>query len=639
MRINERIDRWTDEDPDEDTNERLSEERVSPESRREIDEIMQLAKDTEDLYDKVKSAWAKKAIDLKYPQLNKLYDAIEKADKILDVPDQNPDETASDTTWIWLLAAVQRMEKESKEWDEKKREQDVGRLYTKIEWKPSLAVKIQAMRRSFDANPAIKKPYATTTISHLVELASVLGLYWKVFDREDNKYRAEGNGYSLTGSRIADFGIVFVFEKVGHPSFEKGRIIPAYEVKELCFGRVPTLFREELPKNDVEWLKPLKTSSSTRLKILQLGSREEIMESLTSIGCNVNTTLYFKEPGHDKHLFPVTFEIMGMLARVLHIKDTCFRYLPNPTVSPWNKESFSLRRLLIAFNARLQRHVTTIEESILEQEDQEGDIPPEATIEKRKMRDLAGKAASLDGVPADETELSYSRMNAFREAIKWCDGILTEEDLRKGVLDVLRRHLHMVLATINSSAPADKGDKQHASSEQTISFERLLKTPLEKREDKFMDIYFDSIVWEVISSDEHHGEEQQVSRAIHEDMENTQRTRAEHRNAANERSLPVSSQNEESPQTPDGQEISFPGLTHRKTWPPREETKLAEARGKETPNWKERVRSPSDMKRLTIWYTMVFRMVCWLTLHDFDKRDVQLPPSELIGSRQPVFIM
>lgn len=39
-----------------------------------------------------------------------------------------------------------------------------------------------------------------------------------------------------------------------------------------------------------------------------------------------------------------------------------------------------------------------------------------------------------------------------------------------------------------------------------------------------------------------------------------------------------------------------------------------------------------------IWCTLVFRMICWLMLHDFSKSDQQIPRSELLGSRMPVYI-
>jgi hypothetical protein len=45
-----------------------------------------------------------------------------------------------------------------------------------------------------------------------------------------------------------------------------------------------------------------------------------------------------------------------------------------------------------------------------------------------------------------------------------------------------------------------------------------------------------------------------------------------------------------------------------------------------------------DDKLNTIWCTLVFRMLCWLLLHDFHKMDIQLSKSEVLGSRLPVYI-
>ena len=42
--------------------------------------------------------------------------------------------------------------------------------------------------------------------------------------------------------------------------------------------------------------------------------------------------------------------------------------------------------------------------------------------------------------------------------------------------------------------------------------------------------------------------------------------------------------------------------------------------------------------RNIIWISLVFRMLCWLLLHDFDKADVKIVPSDLKGSRMPIFI-
>jgi hypothetical protein len=43
-------------------------------------------------------------------------------------------------------------------------------------------------------------------------------------------------------------------------------------------------------------------------------------------------------------------------------------------------------------------------------------------------------------------------------------------------------------------------------------------------------------------------------------------------------------------------------------------------------------------QRNTIWISLIFRMLCWLLIHDFDKSDIKIVPSELNRSRMPVFI-
>jgi hypothetical protein len=40
----------------------------------------------------------------------------------------------------------------------------------------------------------------------------------------------------------------------------------------------------------------------------------------------------------------------------------------------------------------------------------------------------------------------------------------------------------------------------------------------------------------------------------------------------------------------------------------------------------------------TIWIMLIFRMLCWLLLHDFDENDAKIVPSNLKGSRMPVYI-
>ncbi|KAI8254784.1 hypothetical protein K4K56_008237 [Colletotrichum sp. SAR 10_98] len=434
-------------------------------------------------------------------------------------------------TWVYLLTAIEGMEKDSLEWEAKERGKESDEKYMPVETPlppPTLTVKMQAKTRSFDTNPAIKKPYAITTISHLVELASVLGIYWKVFDRDDNKYRAEGNGYILTGSRITDFGIVFVFEKTGRTSFGERRLIPTSEVKELCFGRVPTLFRpkEETSDEDVEWQDPLKTSSgidNLKVEILELGSESEIAETLTQIGCNVETILYYKDKKKHRHIFPVTFELIGMVARVFHIKGRCFRFLPNPTIFPWDRESVSLVRLLSAFTELIERDLGGIQ-NILEhitEDDEPSNIP--ITREVDQIRLMLEKAESLKESFNTGATISHNRMTKLHDTITTLDELVLKRD-QTIVLDVLRRHLQVVLKAINGNGQ-DKNVKDSSKSNgeaaagsrqasEDISFGDLLGIPLEMREQRFMETYFDQILWRVIDSTTE-GDQEEVTREIH----------------------------------------------------------------------------------------------------------------------------
>lgn len=40
-----------------------------------------------------------------------------------------------------------------------------------------------------------------------------------------------------------------------------------------------------------------------------------------------------------------------------------------------------------------------------------------------------------------------------------------------------------------------------------------------------------------------------------------------------------------------------------------------------------------------IWNTLIFRMLCWLLLHDFHEKDAQIPKSELFNNQLPAYIV
>lgn len=192
------------------------------------------------------------------------------------------DERAS---WVTLLISLQQEERESREWDRQNFQTPKGKIYPSPTY--SLCVGLQAKVRSWDFMPtAISRPFATTTICHLVEMVAMLGMYWKNFDQMNWNLRAEGNGFIITGSQVHGLGLMVVFTITGKSFFHETRLVPNDDVKELCFGSVPTIFKD---------------SPNATPKSLSFGNREDIDPTLQLLGITPeNITGYHAK---HKHLF------------------------------------------------------------------------------------------------------------------------------------------------------------------------------------------------------------------------------------------------------------------------------------------------------------------------------------------------
>jgi len=214
-------------------------------------------------------------------------------------------------TWVTLLSQLHTMERASREWQEEHYPGTVPTEDMKEEGEEnpelrghSLAVAIQPKTRSWDNMPTdVKKPYATTTICHLLEIAAMMGIYWKEWDRSKDRYRAEGNGYILTGTTVTDLGLMFTFQISGGSRFQENRVIPVDEATESGCGPVSTTFR---PGSDVRRLGVV-NEDPRDLGILQLGSMNEISETMVLMNCNTLTASYFRQKdSKHTHLFPGT---------------------------------------------------------------------------------------------------------------------------------------------------------------------------------------------------------------------------------------------------------------------------------------------------------------------------------------------
>jgi hypothetical protein len=203
------------------------------------------------------------------------------------------DERAS---WVTLLSTLQLKESMSRKWDLDFRKKFPPRDRPSSAIDPpdySLAVGLQSKTRSWDFIPSsITKPYATSAICHLVEMMSMLGLYWKVFDQSTWNLRAEGNGFILTSTTVHGLGVMVVFAITGKSTFEERRVIPCPAIKELAFGTVPNIFEDETYLN---------RDKDTQSLELVFGTAEEVSNTLESLGCQADTLRKYNSD--HKHIF------------------------------------------------------------------------------------------------------------------------------------------------------------------------------------------------------------------------------------------------------------------------------------------------------------------------------------------------
>ncbi|EAQ85532.1 hypothetical protein CHGG_09546 [Chaetomium globosum CBS 148.51] len=531
-------------------------------------------------------------------------------------------------SWVVLLSQLQSMEKESQQWQLDHYKANPPQALPPVDFlKHTLAVALQAKRRSWDTMPAsVKKPYATTTMCHLLEIVAMMGIYWKEFDRSRERYRAEGNGYILTGTNVPDLGIMFTLQVTGKSRFRENRVIPVDEVKELCCGYVSTLFQESKDTRRVEVLDTEnKNDKDTKdLSFLQLGSMDEIAETMVLIECNTDTAKYFRSPeAKHGHLFQVPFELVGMLGKTLHIRNSGFRMLPNPTPYHWDKNFFNMRRLVREYWKKIT--------------DTDTDVPWNEQIQQL-MEDSDMLVRALDVDKKSKTPgYSMPLLNTLHDVLDQCDDFLKKSD-RDLVRMVVREHFQEVMKMINDKSGAEsdfdtKSARSGGGKQLTEHFDELTAASPELRQEAFMELYFFKVLRQV------------RARAV---MSYGRRQTTQYAPSVHSPEPSFDSEAEAKPSAPSPPASAAPSLPISPAVPPahlrHERTHSAQSvpmlnvpdHGPHQDPEDETTKLESTAS--AIWCTLVLRMLCWLLLHDFNKKDVQISKSELLGSRLPVYI-
>ncbi|APA14772.1 hypothetical protein SS1G_06788 [Sclerotinia sclerotiorum 1980 UF-70] len=442
------------------------------------------------------------------------------------------DERAS---WVTLLSSLQMNEHDSREWDEKFRSRTppTGRLIKKPEYE--LAVALQVKTRSWDFVPSsITRPYATSAICHLVEMMALLGMYWKVFDQIQWNLRAEGNGFILTSTTVHGLGVMVTFSVTGRSSFRENRVIPSNHIKDLCFGTVPNIFEDD------EYLKKNPESQNVTL---QFGSPEDVDTTLESLGCTPEILKRYRKD--HKHIFSVSFELIGMLGKVVRLRGSNFRMIPNPTQDFWlkkigKKPSWNIITLVEIFQTKLVK--------LCEREGY-NDLHAVAAI-IRQWKDIESIICVDDEGSAfrsresmirnrmSEYDLSIEARERIHDALDDRTKFLLHPGRQQTIIKVVVAHIdHVTKVLENPNSPLNSIVAVH-------------------KEEPLLNYYFDQIL---------------------------------------------------------------PEITTRDT-----DSRLLNKHEKE--------------ERHIIWVSLMFRMLCWFLLHDWNKDDKCGVPPDLKGSRMPVYV-
>ena len=233
--------------------------------------------------------------------------------------------------------------------------------------------------------------------------------------------------------------------------------------------------------------------------------------------------------------------------------------LPNPTVYHWEKKSFSMWKILEAY----QTEIEDLEDVEVNEQIMKIKKNLDHIIEARRYR--------------KDLEFSVPTLDALHQSLDDVDDYLTKTVQDYLVVGVLRVHFEIVLHLINDTS-------------EEAPFTKLNNATPEQRQSDFIRIYFRQVRENVVN------------------MAPRRRFTTLNSGSTALTALP-------SPSNQDDEDS--PQFYRRSTMMDGEKPAMQH----------------------TIWFSLVFRMLCWLLLHDFHKNDVQIPKSELLGSRLPVYIV
>lgn len=365
--------------------------------------------------------------------------------------------------------------------------------------------------------------------------------------------------------------------------------------------------------------------------------------------------------------------MLGMVGVVFQIKQTAFTMLPNPTFLSWDRSAFSLPQLLVFFGEalndiegadRLQiksiiKSIDCVQQAEGENARQKRAAKMQTAVDNKALTTFVGRVAGSDAIttganttgrPPSLTQMkrkastSTSRMStvegtdvqrrkptsqggkapplplyldSLHSALEMCDNFLTRKHIFPCVSHVFCLHLQEVLKYLNSHESKDRG-ASGLHSENIGRCDISSDSPSGLHSQKLGDTHADSDGYislerldSATSSERHHLLARLYVHFIRQRIMNTR--------------LPPIELDLHDPQD----DIDDPLHTDTD-----ESTSLSAILITKPSSYQ-----PTDGDVSDIWCTLVFRMLCWLMLHDFHKKDIQVSKSDVFDSRLPVYIL
>ncbi|UJO21697.1 uncharacterized protein CLAFUR5_09308 [Fulvia fulva] len=226
-------------------------------------------------------------------------------------------------SWVTLLHVLQDNEKHGRRWDADMRMKTPAGL-TNHGPEYTMCVQIQKLDRNWDFIPdSITKPYATTSLVRVAEIAVIQGMSWRIFEPDTGDLSAESENITCSGFLVPRAGIVVIFTvtgKITQVANPSQRTIPDIRAKQLIFGSVLSIF-------------DTKSRSGLDIPLLNFGDEQALRETLNGFA--------FSKEESDSYLAyeprsrAINFEVISMMGQVFRIRGSSFKMLPNPNTGPW----------------------------------------------------------------------------------------------------------------------------------------------------------------------------------------------------------------------------------------------------------------------------------------------------------------